>query len=211
MRKIKNSRMINKKTISAVLSPVLVIAVGLYCAVKASRFLAEWAFIPLALVYWLLLFICSYVHFGKSLFARLFSKPKKGVLWPVLCLLAGLIPLPVFLLNLKLFTAPLVVVLWLVFAAVNPFFEEVYWRGYLLDALPFPKPLSVIYSSVLFVAAHPLMWGVFSIANRSWMTWASLTLMGVVWSITYLKTTSLRWCVISHILVYFSICPCLCS
>lgn len=161
----------------------------------------EWAFIPLALLYWGAMFVVAHKYMGRAAIAGLFAKPKKNTLWTVLCFAVGLIPLPILLLNLHLFTSPVVVVLWLVFAAVNPFFEEIFWRGFLLDGLPFPKWLSVLYSTLLFVASHPLIWGVFSIANRSLMTWASLLLMGVVWSITRVKTNSLRWCVLSHFMV----------
>jgi len=52
----------------------------------------------------------------------------------------------------------------------------------------------IAYSTALFVLSHPLMWGMFSIANRSWMTMVSLVIMGIVWSLVYLKTKSLRWC-----------------
>jgi membrane protease YdiL (CAAX protease family) len=87
------------------------------------------------------------------------------------------------------------------FAVINPFFEEVFWRGLLLKKLPLPAVGRVLYSTAFFIISHPLMWGVFSIANRSWMTWASLAVMGVVWSVVFLKTDSLRWPLISHFMV----------
>ncbi len=185
----------------AIISPLVVIAIGFITAFFLIPFTGEWAFIPLALIYWGTTFAVSYTCFGKESIVKLFDKPKRNVLWTVLCFAVGFIPLSIMLLNLKLLSSPVIIALWLAFAVVNPFFEEIYWRGFLLNALPFPKKVSIVYSTVLFVASHPLMWGVFSIANRSWMTWASLLLMGFVWSITYQKTNSLRWCIISHFLV----------
>lgn len=189
------------KSKAAIFSPLIVIVIGFISAYIFQTLMQEWAFIPLALVYWGVMFMVTYKYLGRAGIAGLFAKPERNILWSILCFAVGFIPLPIFLMNLGLFTAPMVIALWLIFAIINPFFEEIYWRGFLLDALPFPKGLSVIYSTILFIASHPLMWGVFSIANRSWMTWASLLLMGVVWSVTRLKTKSLRWSVISHFCV----------
>ncbi len=188
------------KARAAVFSPIAVICVGFISASAFSVIMQEWAFIPLALVYWGVTFAVAYRFLGMSLITALFRKPDKSVLWAVSSLAVGMIPLPILLLNLNLLTSPAVIALWLTFAAVNPLFEELYWRGFLLSALPFPKWLSVGYSTLLFAASHPLLWGVFSIANRSPIMWASLMIMGAVWSVACLKTSSLRWCVISHFL-----------
>ena len=114
----------------------------------------------------------------------------------------GLIPLSILLLNLYLLASfPLVTALWVLFAFINPFFEQVFWRGYLMQKLPFRAGWRVAYSTALFVLSHPFMWGIFSVANRSWMTMVSLIIMGTVWCVVYLKTSSLRWCYISHFMV----------
>jgi membrane protease YdiL (CAAX protease family) len=90
----------------------------------------------------------------------------------------------------------------LAFAAVNPFFEEAYWRGALLDAgRRWPFWLIALYSTVLFVASHPLMWGVFSAGNRSIVLFATLFVMGIAWAYLRRATRSLRFSVLSHVLV----------
>jgi len=197
MRKVNDL----SKSKFAIISPFIVIAVGFIVALVFSSFINEWAFIPLALIYWGVSFVISYKYLGKESIKKLFAKPQGRVVWLILCLIVALVPLPIFLMNLNLITSPVVIALWLLFAVINPIFEQIYWRGFLLTTLPFSNKLSVAYSTVFFVLSHPLMWGVFSIANRSWMTWVSLLLMGIVWSVTYLKTKSLRWCIVSHILV----------
>ncbi|RXJ01631.1 CPBP family intramembrane metalloprotease [Anaerobacillus alkaliphilus] len=74
--------------------------------------------------------------------------------------------------------------------------------GLLLDAGGnLPRWLNITYSTVFFVLSHPLMWGVFSIANKSTHMYISLFLMGVVWSLIRYKTRSLRWSLYSHMLV----------
>lgn len=138
---------------------------------------------------------------GKKSFTSLFNKPTGSWGWAVLAIVIDLIPLSILLINLKLFTSPLIIALWFLFAIINPFFEEVFWRGYLLEKLPFHQVWNMVYSTILFTISHPLMWGVFSIANRSWMTIVSLLIMGAVWCIVRMKTQSLRWCLISHFMV----------
>jgi membrane protease YdiL (CAAX protease family) len=185
------------------LSPLFVIAVGFTTALFFSSVIGVWAFVPLALVYWALALLIPLL-LGKTDLKPMFARPTGIVLWPILSLVVGLIPLPILLLNLPLLGSSGIgiVVLWIAFALVNPFFEEIYWRGFLLEALPFKwKWLRAVYSSVLFIASHPLMWGVFSIANRSWMLLVSLAVMSAVWSLVRYKSKSIWWTVISHILV----------
>jgi membrane protease YdiL (CAAX protease family) len=185
----------------AIFSPIAVILIGFIIAFILSPIIEEWAFVPLAFAYWAVIVLISYKTLGKDDFVKLFGKPERKPLWIVLSLVVGLIPLPIFLMNLELFNSPLIVAFWLVFAIINPFCEQVYWRGFMLSSLPFSKTASVLYSTLFFVLSHPLMWGVFSVGNRSWMAWASIAMMGIVWGAVYIKTKSLRWCLISHFLV----------
>lgn len=121
--------------------------------------------------------------------------------WPVSAVLVGAIPLPILLSNWRLLEDPLVVVLWLVFALLNPWFEEAYWRGLLLDATaPWPRVVALVYSTALFVLSHPLIWGVHSIANRHPHAVVGLVLMGAVWGMTYQRTRTLRAVIFAHTL-----------
>ncbi|MFJ7731242.1 type II CAAX prenyl endopeptidase Rce1 family protein [Lysinibacillus sp. NPDC097231] len=63
------------------------------------------------------------------------------------------------------------------------------------------KWLSILYTTLFFVLSHPLMWGVFSIASKSYHLYVYLSIVGVVWAITYFKTKSLRWVIFSHFIV----------
>ena len=189
------------KSRMAIFSPIAVIVMGFAIAFTFYPIIDEWAFIPLAFAYWTVIFLVSYKALGKADFAQLFVKPERKPLWVVLSLVVGFIPLPIFLMNLWLFDSPFIIALWFVFAIINPFCEQVYWRGFMLSSLPFPPKVSVLYSTLFFVLSHPLMWGVFSVGNRSWMAWFSIAVMGIVWGVVYLKTKSLWWCVISHFMV----------
>jgi len=191
-----------RKPCYQLIAPICVIALGALIAYVFHLFINEWAWVALALVYWGSSFLIAYKALGKEGISSLFQKPIGSKRWLILSIVVGLIPLSILLLNLNLLVSyPLITVFWIIFAFINPFFEQVFWRGYLLQKLPFRSGWCVTYSTALFVLSHPLMWGIFSIANRSWMAMVSLVVMGAVWSIVYLKTKSLRWCYISHVMV----------
>lgn len=183
------------------LYPFIVIAVGRLVATLFTPFIGEWTFLPLAVVYWLLTIVLSLKTMGCKKVKSLFQKPPVKNKWGALAILVGLIPLSILLMNLSLLKMNIVLLLWILFAFINPIFEEIFWRGLLLEELPLKKWGAILYSTFFFVISHPLMWGYFSIANRSWMTLVSLIIMGFAWSIVYIKTKSLRWCLVSHFMV----------
>ncbi|MBL8076715.1 MAG: CPBP family intramembrane metalloprotease [Anaerolineales bacterium] len=139
---------------------------------------------------------------GKEAVHRWLRPPRGAWGWSALAILVGLIPLQLFLQNWKLFDSFDLVLLSLLLIVINPFLEEGYWRGLLLDQMQaWPGWLSVVYSSFFFAIDHPLTFGVFSIANRHPVTFISTFIMGVVWAIAYKKTGSLRWLIVGHLLV----------
>lgn len=181
--------------------PVIIICIGAITACILNPFLGEWSFIPVALLYWGSTFLFSIRILGNQEMRKLFQKPIFKKRWVILAIIPALIPLSILLMNLKLIGANAATLFWILFALINPVFEEIFWRGLLLHKLPWKPTLNVIYSTVLFVLSHPFIWGVFSIANRSWMTWTSLVIMGTLWSIIAIKTKSIRYCIISHFFV----------
>jgi membrane protease YdiL (CAAX protease family) len=60
---------------------------------------------------------------------------------------------------------------------------------------------AVPYSTGLFMLSHPLTWGVFSVTIRSAIMVLPLFIMGVIWSVVYIKTKTLRHGIIAHALV----------
>ena len=91
-----------------------------------------------------------------------------------------------------------VAVPWLLVGLVNPWFEESYWRGLLIDGMGRWKLVGVVYSALAFAISHPLIWGVHSVALRRPEAMVGLGVAGGVWGVAYWRTGSLRWAIIGH-------------
>lgn len=184
------------------LSPLAIIAIGHVTARVAGAVLELWAWLPLALVLWAMFAILIAWGGGREAVRRWARSPQGAWGWSGLAIVVALIPLPLFVLNVRLFDSLWLVLAWVIFALVNPLLEEGYWRGLLLDnAAGWSGWLSVPYSSFFFAINHPLTFGVHSIANRHPVTTISTFTMGLIWAIVYRRTGSLRWTVLAHFLV----------
>ncbi len=184
----------------AVLAPPAIILLGFLVALTANALIGAWAFIPLALVYWLSI-ICV-VKPDRESFSELVRKSQSRSVWHFLPYFPALFTLVAFIWGLRVITiTPLLTALSVVFILVNPVLEELFWRAWLLPQLPWGEAVNVAYSTLMFTLSHYLMWGVFSITIRSRMMFMPLVIMGGLWSVAFLKTGSLRHCIIAHALV----------
>ena len=183
------------------LSPLGIIVVGHFTARLARAVLGPWAWVPMIFVVWAMFVFLIAWGGGQEAIRRWLRAPQGGWGWSTLAVVVGLIPIGVFIWNWKLFPSVWIVLLWLLFALINPPLEEGYWRGLLLDTTTsWPGWLAVLYSSFFFAINHPLTLGVYSIANRHPVVLLSTFVMGVVWAVTYRKTRSLRWVIFAHFL-----------
>ncbi|MDI9498920.1 MAG: CPBP family intramembrane metalloprotease [Bacillota bacterium] len=185
---------------AAVLAPPAIILLGFLVAQSANALIGAWAFIPLALVYWLSILIV--VRPDREVFAKLLKKPAGSRLWQIVPYFPALFTVVAFVWGLRVITiTPLLTVLSVIFIAVNPVLEELFWRGWLLSRLPWGRVVNIAYSTLMFTLSHYFMWGVFSLTIRSSMMLMPLLIMGVLWSLSFLKSGSLRHAVIAHALV----------
>ena len=158
------------------------------------------AFIPLAVIYWTRIGFIARIDVAKLKGA--FTKPEAHLKLVFVAYLPCLLCIVAFVWGLGFITPdPIVIALTVVFVIVNPTMEELYWRKYLLTHLPWKSWAKIAFSTALFAASHPLMWGIFSLTLRSRIMVMPLLVMGVLWGIVYLKTKSLRHNIIAHALV----------
>ncbi|MGA9365705.1 MAG: CPBP family intramembrane glutamic endopeptidase [Bacteroidota bacterium] len=183
------------------LSPLVIIAVGRLIASLAGVVFGIWVWIPMTLVVWGMFAFMIAWGGGREATRRWLQAPQGAWGWSVLAVAVGLIPLSIFIQNWKLFLSVWLVLAWLLFALINPFLEEGYWRGLLLDNTKhWPGWVGVLYSTFFFAINHPLTIGVYSIANRHPVVLISTFVMGLVWAVVYRKTHSLRWTIFAHML-----------
>ena len=144
------------------LSPIIVLALGHLTARIGGTLFGVWAWLPLALIYWSML--AFFMVWGKNneTVLRWLLPPTKGTWgWSMLAIAVSLIPLPILIINWTLLRPIEVWLPWLLFALINPWFEEGYWRGLLLDTTATRKGgFSILYTSSLFALSHPILWGV---------------------------------------------------
>jgi CAAX protease family protein len=167
---------------------------------------ARFSWIPSALIYFISIEFClwyarrrfgiriAYGHFNwrLSLKARyLFA----GIIVP------ALIPLWFFIKNVSA-VPPVFLIYIVLFAAVNPFFEESFWRG-LLSNLPYKSGIKTLYSSLLFCSTHYFLWGSYwLVPSPKWIAAVISTfIMGILWMWYYQKTRNLILPILSHSLV----------
>ncbi len=79
--------------------------------------------------------ICIVLFKGDRSIKSWLRKSHTSKLWITISLIVGMFPLSILLMNYQLFDSALLLILWLIFAFINPWFEELYWRGVLLDGL----------------------------------------------------------------------------
>jgi membrane protease YdiL (CAAX protease family) len=185
------------------LSPFLIIAINLGVALLFGQILGKWAFVPMIIIGWVL-WLFFIMKFGKTeSIKKWLAKPTGRLWWALLAIVTGLIPLPLFIFHYNTLSDWKVFVPWIILALINPWIEEFYWRGLLLD---FTKSWSnwtaVLYSSILFAINHAAF-GINSKLNSGFEIVLSTLIMGIVWGFVYKKTNSLRWTILAHFMVDF--------
>ena len=184
----------------AAVSPFVLIALGRSVEQIADDSLGVWAWVPAMIVFWGSIAAVVRYASGSGALARWFGTPAPSA-WCWLSVAIGLLAVPELVGHWRVLLRLEVLLLWVLFALVNPLFEEAYWRGCLLDATRgWPSAVSVSYSSILFAASHPLIWGVQSAALREWRVVPVLAVIGAIWAMAYRRTGSLRCSVVGHAL-----------
>lgn len=187
-----------KTNTKIVLLAFILILAGFMVAVVTTLFIGEWAFIPLALVYWTSIFII--VKPTKKQWMTLFISPRTSLRYVLLSFVPVLFGIVSFAWGIQYIRGLSLIILWVVFAIVNPIAEELFWRSYLLDRLTWKPVTKILFSTLLFSLSH-MMWGVFSVTIRSYIMILPLLIMGLIWGYVYHKTKALKWCIIAHCLV----------
>ena len=188
------------RTTLILVSPFALIGVG-HLVARAALPLGDWAWAAVIPLVWLMMVSASWLAGGSVKWRAWLGPPQWGFGVAALAILIGLAPAPLLYFHQDVIVGPLLISLWLLFALINPFVEEGYWRGAMLDAAArWPVVLRVVYSSSVFAVSHPLIYGTFSDANRTLEVVIATFVMGLAWSIAYLRMRSLWIPIVAHVI-----------
>ena len=115
-------------------------------------------------------------------------------------LLPALLPIMAFIMHIK--DVPTIFILYIIiFSCINPFFEEIFWRGLLVN-ISGNKNIKAIYSSALFSFSHLLFWSYWFKTSLTIITTMIATfLMGLLWMWFMNKDKKIMYPILSHIIV----------
>lgn len=193
---------ISKKKI-VLASPFLIILINFGVAFLFGNIIGKWAFIPIILIEWCLFLFFIFRYTEKETRKKWLQKPKGSFGWNILALCIGILPLPLFLMHYETLEIWQVWLPWILLALINPWIEEFYWRGLLLDYTKnWSNWTAIVFTSLLFALNHAVF-GVNSELNSGVTVLISTCIMGIIWALVYKKTYSLSWIILAHFLVDF--------
>jgi hypothetical protein len=183
-----------------VLTPIALLIVTQATAIILGRNLQALVYLPIILIYWAVIVLILY-RYGFDNIGRWLKKPQGHWGWIILALLLGLSSLPLFLNNIHILRNYSVLTPYIAFFLINPWLEEFYWRGLLIDVTKkWPFWVSLLYSSVLFTLWHSAFaW--YSLAVRELSFFIPVLILGIFMVLIYRYTKSLWLCVASHMLI----------
>ncbi len=194
-------RLTSKQIVIA--SPFLIIIANFGAAFIFGKIIGKWAFIPMVLIGWFVWSFFILKYGGIKSIKKWLGKPKGGMIWGIIALIIGLMTLPSLLMHYELLDGWEIWLPWILLALINPWIEEFYWRGLLMDYTKnWANWISVLFVSLLFAFNH-IAFGINSVLFSGFEVVISTFIMGIAWAIIYKKTKSLRWTILSHFLIDF--------
>jgi len=189
------------KNVFVAVSPLLVIVISFVTARVFKPILDAWAWAPGILIYWITIAFFVWWGGGSASIMRWLGRSKRHWGWAVFAVILALPALPMLLTKSHLLSGLSIWLPWLLLGLINPWLEEGYWRGLVLDStMQWPRWLAIIYSSAFFTLNHLVGLGTTSIACRHPIFLANVFVVAVCFGIIYSKTRSLRWLIFSHAL-----------
>lgn len=190
-----------------IISPLLLlIFTRIGIEINIRIFDAKISWIPSFLVYYFLIGLINWiaVRFFKIKIKGTISfsfnpVPEPGLLLGTI-IIPALLPIAAFITQAH-FVPNEYYLYIIIFAFINAFFEEGYWRG-ILALLPGNNSFRTLYSAILFSFSHLFFWGYwFKTPIIIIPTAVATFIMGVLWMHFMNKRKNLFYVYLSHILV----------
>jgi hypothetical protein len=183
------------------LSPLIITFFLRLTATLLNRHPGSWVWVPFVLIYWLTLTVTVKLAPLSFTLKEIFRKSSGRWYWSVIVVILGLGGISYLFENAAYYRIPQYVCAGVVFSLINPVFEEVYWRKMFIDSYPQRKYVIVLYSTTLFALMHYVTLGVISAPNQEPIILPITFAAGLLWSVVYIKTKTLRYVILSHMLM----------
>jgi len=183
-----------------IISPVLILLITHATAILFGKALKTLVYIPVILIYWAVLVYILF-KYGTANIRKWLQKSQGHWIWIIVAVVLGFSSLPLFLQHYEQLRDYSILIPTIIFFLINPWLEEFYWRGLLIDVTQkWPGWVSLLYSSILFTLWHSAFaW--YSESVRSLVFYLTVLFLGLVMGLIYQNTKSVRLAVISHMLI----------
>jgi membrane protease YdiL (CAAX protease family) len=188
-----------KRKSIVVFSPIVIILICQLIPFLWGKDLEARIFIPILLTYWILIGALVFIY-GRTSLKKWLGKPQGHWIWAILLILLGLANLPFFLSNVSVLGKASLLIPHILFILINPWLEEFYWRGLLIDETTHWKPwMANVYSTVLFTIYHT-SYAWHAELFRGIPFYAFIIVSAFIMVVSYQRTKSLWWGIICHFL-----------
>lgn len=187
------------KDLLLLLSPIAIILLLRWAAMLLSGNPSNWVWVPFVLLYWLVMAVIMKV--APLSLTGIFSKSSVPWYWALIAIVMGMGGISYLFENWEYYTVPQYVLAGLVFSLVNPVMEETYWRKLFIDRYPQQRYLVVLCVSAAFALMHYFSLGIISSPNREPIILPITFVAGLLWSVVYIRTKTLRYVILSHLLM----------
>lgn len=189
----------NKLRLKIISSVFLLLVIGhTFAKNVSSNKQAAWVFITAFYAVWIILSLLFLVNIQdlKEMFSASKDWRWNLLFVPVIVLVVVFIFIP----NIGLLKWNYWLLLNIIICLINPFMEEIYWRGLVSKVSNVPY-YSFLISSLGFAASHPLLFGVVSPGVAGWIGFGGTFFVGALFWLCYYKTKSLWGCIVNHFLI----------
>jgi membrane protease YdiL (CAAX protease family) len=197
---------INSKFLLVALPFLVLLLTKVVILLSIQYFPSEISWIPGFIGYYLSILLAVFISQKylalpiRQMLSASFSPMPRFRLLLFTILIPALLPISVFITEIRNVPFDFCIYI-LIFACINPIFEETFWRG-VLFYLPGNNAFRVLYSAALFGFSHFFLWGYWF--KSPWIlipTVISTFIMGIAWMWFMNKQKNLIYPIISHIFV----------
>ena len=185
--------------VGILISVLLLLVLG-HLIAESGHLNKETAWMYVAFFYTAWIIASLFVFLNTRDIKKMFSRPENKAWYLLFLPVVIAIFICIFLPNRHLIQWDHWLLMNLIICLVNPFMEEIYWRG-LVSRISDAPLASFLFSTTSFAVSHAWVLGVNSPGVAGYVGFAGSFVVGTLFWWCYYKTKSLWGCVIAHFFI----------